>query len=310
MDSVLHTAGPVPATAGRDRTRLTDHAEGRPLELFYYHRPGGNFGDDLNPWLWGRLAPGLFAGGPAVFVGIGSILDGRLDKFADRPVVVFGSGVRSAATAPAVGPNWDVRFVRGPRSAKALGGVRFVTDPALCLRLVDLGPEPPRRHVALMTHIASEKLEGTWRAIAAACGYHYLSPADPLETTLTAIRASRLVVTEAMHGAIVADAFGVPWVRLRRTDAAEGPGVSEFKWADWMESLGLTHQPLDVPNLWSGGGIRGRLRRAAKVPLVMARLLRGVSARASLSDEAVRRDKLAVLREELDKVVAGYGGGR
>ena len=30
------------------------------MKLFYYKDPTGNFGDDLNPWIWYSLAPELF----------------------------------------------------------------------------------------------------------------------------------------------------------------------------------------------------------------------------------------------------------
>ena len=30
------------------------------MKLYYYKAPLGNFGDDLNPWLWPRLLPDIF----------------------------------------------------------------------------------------------------------------------------------------------------------------------------------------------------------------------------------------------------------
>ena len=279
------------------------------MELFYFARPGGNFGDDLNPWLWPRLLPGLFAaGGPDVFVGIGSILDRRLDRFAGRRVVLFGPGARSPATAPRVPPGWDLRFVRGPRTAAALGGARWVTDPALCVRLVDLGPPPPPGPVALMTHITSLKVEGLWRGVCRALGFRYISPEDPVEDTLRAIRGSRLVLAEAMHGAIVADAFRVPWVRLRRpAERGEGPGVNDFKWADWAESVGVNPRPVDLPTVYRVPGALRRLREAARLPELVARVLWAAVGRGTLSKDRVHADRLARLRDELDRVAAAYG---
>lgn len=39
-----------------------------------------------------------------------------------------------------------------------------------------------------------------------------------------------------MHGAIVADAYRIPWIGV------DMYGINKFKWQDWMLSLGL-----DVP---------------------------------------------------------------
>ena len=46
------------------------------------------------------------------------------------------------------------------------------------------------------------------------------------------------MLTEALHGAIVADALRVPWIPIRLYDR-----YSEFKWRDWTESM---HLPLNV----------------------------------------------------------------
>ena len=43
----------------------------------------------------------------------------------------------------------------------------------------------------------------------------YVDPASGPRHVVDAIRSARLVVTSAMHGAIVADAFRVPWIRVR-----------------------------------------------------------------------------------------------
>ena len=62
------------------------------MKLFYYKDPGGNFGDDLNAWLWPRLIPELLDDrDDTLFVGIGSILDRRIPQ--EPRKIVFGTGV-------------------------------------------------------------------------------------------------------------------------------------------------------------------------------------------------------------------------
>ena len=56
---------------------------------------------------------------------------------------------------------------------------------------------------------------------------------------MSKIKASGLLLAEAMHGAVVADAFGTPWVPLR-------PLMPDhlFKWFDWTRSLGVAYRPV------------------------------------------------------------------
>ncbi|MCK7493605.1 MAG: polysaccharide pyruvyl transferase family protein [Comamonadaceae bacterium] len=51
---------------------------------------------------------------------------------------------------------------------------------------------------------------------------------------IEAIRSCDLLLTETMHGAIVADLYRVPWVAVTCTDI-----VHSLKWRDWLSSLRL-----------------------------------------------------------------------
>lgn len=64
----------------------------------------------------------------------------------------------------------------------------------------------------------------------------------PVEKTIERIGCARLVITEAMHGAIVADTLRVPWVPVLCS-----PSILPFKWVDWTESLDLDFRPRALP---------------------------------------------------------------
>jgi hypothetical protein len=66
------------------------------MRLHYYKDPHGNFGDDLNPWLWSKLIPDLLDDdGRTLFVGIGTILRREIPRGPGK--VVFGSGPVTAS---------------------------------------------------------------------------------------------------------------------------------------------------------------------------------------------------------------------
>ena len=66
-----------------------------------------------------------------------------------------------------------------------------------------------------------------------------LDPALSPDAFLSRLRRCRRVVSEAMHGAILADAFRIPWTAIRlHSDRYEGR-TAGFKWRDWAFSLEL-----------------------------------------------------------------------
>jgi succinoglycan biosynthesis protein ExoV len=69
-------------------------------------------------------------------------------------------------------------------------------------------------------------------------GFDFLDPLANSEETVQRIRGSRLVIADAMHAAIVADALRVPWIPV-----ALSPQSNTFKWLDWTLSLGLPYDP-------------------------------------------------------------------
>src|ERR1700712_2313875 len=115
------------------------------MKLYYFEDPLGNFGDDLNPWLWQRLMPSIFDDDEReLLVGIGTLLNHRLPR---EPLKhVFGSGLGYGNT-PVIDATFQFHAVRGFDTARALGlaADTVITDAAVLVRAVELPKsEQPR----------------------------------------------------------------------------------------------------------------------------------------------------------------------
>ena len=216
------------------------------ISLGYFKAERGNVGDDINPWLASRLMPDVtFGDSGTVMVGVGSILvAGRWDGF-DRKVVV-GSGARSKDRLPVLDDSWDVRFVRGPRSEAAIGraDVGHITDPALMLGLFEK-KAAVRKGVGLVPYYQSSRR--IWSAIAAQTGMRVISPELSPDDFIAQLSTCDVVLCEAMHGAIFADALRIPWKAISFQNRRMEGDTHVFKWSDWCESVDLTFSPLSLP---------------------------------------------------------------
>jgi succinoglycan biosynthesis protein ExoV len=206
------------------------------LKLCYWDGATPNFGDELNPWLWPKLLPDTFDRDETnLFIGIGSILYDDYPAHARK--IVFGSGYGGYTPPPIIDDTWTVYFVRGPRTAATLGLDRRygVGDSATLLATLPEVRALPRGTAgpAFMPHWESA-VDGRWERVARIAGLRFIDPRWDVDRVLAEIAASQVLVTEAMHGAIVADALRVPWVPYTPLTN------HHFKWHDWAESLGLT----------------------------------------------------------------------
>ncbi|WP_159588125.1 polysaccharide pyruvyl transferase family protein [Chelativorans xinjiangense] len=237
------------------------------MKLTYFQCKIPNFGDDLNAYIWPRLLEeGFFDDDEReLFVGIGSIIYDDYPRQAHK--IVVGSGYGGYTDPPDVHDGfWEFAFVRGPRSADILKipRDRVITDGAVLLRAVELPPPAPETPVIFIPHFQSLD-RGNWKETCALAGIRFVDPSSDVETVLSEIQGARLVITESMHGAIVADAMRTPWVAV--TPIAK---VHRFKWTDWAESLDVplrAHKlfPSTTREAWSalsGGQGTGRRSRS------------------------------------------------
>ncbi|WP_299891624.1 polysaccharide pyruvyl transferase family protein [uncultured Lacinutrix sp.] len=223
------------------------------MKLVYYKSDHGNFGDDLNLWLWPKIFGSDFFNkrNDIAFMGIGSILMGN-SKFIDLAnesdkKVIFSTGVRSINENFNFDESWDIRFVRGPYSALRLTkeANNYIADGAYFFALLPEYEEylklPKKHKISFIPYFKSlDKVD--WKSICDTLGWNLILPTNnDVEQFMKDIVQSEQVISEAMHGSILADALRVPWKRLRfNAHMYEGERVSEWKWNDWMLSIDIT----------------------------------------------------------------------
>jgi succinoglycan biosynthesis protein ExoV len=270
------------------------------MKLFYYRGEKPNFGDDLNAWMWPRLMPDVWDDNEdVIFLGIGSILFNDFPKTSRK--IVFGAGYGGYTPLPQIDESWKFYFVRGKYTAKSMNidPALGIGDAAILLRSC-IGPRPPKRHkVSFMPHWEST-LFGNWSEACKLAGIHYIDPTATVEQTLDDILSSELVITEAMHGAIVSDALRVPWIAVTPLQTQH-----HMKWQDWASALDLTinSHPLGASTLlesalqFSEGNanLTGKLRRRGNflrhvLPSVFADRVAGQLTRLAKMPATLSRD--------------------
>lgn len=220
------------------------------MKLYYWKSADGvmNFGDDLNSWIFQRTCPGLFdKDDKVIFVGIGSILNNRIPKA--EKTLVFSSGV-GYADLPVIDSSWKIYCLRGLLSAKALKVPEkyAITDGAvLAKRLISTWPRRTKYSFSYMPHMSMAIESGdAFREVCENEGINYIDPLSRVDDILSAIINSDKLITEALHGAIIADSMRVPWIRVRTND-----NIYDFKWLDWQSSLNLKVEPIHLFPIWA-----------------------------------------------------------
>lgn len=211
------------------------------MQLHYCETPGGNFGDDMNLWFWDDIMPEWRDIHPDVTLsGIGTLINTSMLSQYPR-ILVCGSGAGYGATGDSRLDHVSFAWVRGPHSAALLGLApdRALTDPAcLVADLPRFAGQPERRaETVFVPHRLTARLAIDWSGVEDRTGMRVVLPQEEAVSVMERIRDAQLVIAESMHGAIVADAFRVPWIPV-----AISHHFNRFKWQDWTDSLGVTLQ--------------------------------------------------------------------
>jgi succinoglycan biosynthesis protein ExoV len=215
------------------------------MKLFYYETttPSQNFGDELNRWLWPRLLPHFDDRQETIFIGIGTMLNDTIPQWVNeaKNIIFFSTGVGYGRRFRfQTKSNWKLYCVRGPLSARRLKlskNLAITDGAALLKRYFTPCRSLERIHkFSYMPHFRHGSPE-LFEAVCQRTGIHYIDPAGEVEAVIADISQSQVLISEAMHGAIVADTLRVPWIPVRTS-----PKILPFKWQDWCASVKVPYR--------------------------------------------------------------------
>ena len=148
-------------------------------------------------------------------------------------------------------------------------------------------------------------------------GIQLIDATQPVETVLAQIRGAKLLITEAMHGAIVADALRTPWIGARPIYSGH-----HMKWLDWSGALDIDLRmhdlrPTSVLELYISmtgrGGGKGKAGRINKSPLARIpnwflthNAAKHLQSMAKIEPQLSRDAKIAEVTERAQDAVATF----
>lgn len=180
-----------------------------------------NFGDLLGPEILKRLGYQVRITDrvdEADLIACGSIIDAAA-QWLKPGCIVWGSGLMHPG--PVDLAHLDVRAVRGKLSASVLGLDVPTGDPGILVPRLWERP-PVRRAVGVVRHWIDPQ-EYPWVP-------DQIHTRRPVDEVIDFIGSCERVLSSSLHGLIVAQAWGIPCVRIHCPEVLGG----NFKWMDWM----------------------------------------------------------------------------
>lgn len=254
------------------------------IPLCWWINPApGNFGDWLSPYIITKIT-----GRPVKYISPHNTTEskylsvGSIAKFANKKAIVLGSGYSSKLNE--VNIEADYRFVRGPLSRQHIldaGGVcpEVYGDPAIVLPLLYTPPARQSKsgRIALIRHFTHANIPLALPDYVDELCILKSSP-EEIEELITTLHQYDGIVSSAMHGFIVSQAYQLPCALVTfegMEDAVHGDGM---KYKDYFLGVGLN--PVN--------------------PVVLSRNLTTVNLHSLLTQEAISQTIVARVKHELE----------
>ncbi|MGK7893028.1 MAG: polysaccharide pyruvyl transferase family protein, partial [Xenococcus sp. (in: cyanobacteria)] len=166
------------------------------LHYFKPSKGNGNFGDNINPWLWEKLIPDFLDEDKTVaFIGIGTLINDSLPLSTPmaKKRIIFSTGVGYGKLSTInIDSSYHIYCVRGPLSAFKLGlSVDYgVTDGAILVKNVfDYKLKKNHKYSYMPHHNSVNK---NWKIICQQLNISYIDPSLPVEEVLSEIAQTEI----------------------------------------------------------------------------------------------------------------------
>lgn len=210
----------------------------------YYFDNTPNFGDLVGPYLVSKITNKpvvniVNSKNPGVMT-VGSILQ-MIDR---KGLVICGSGLISPLDKDTIKRikffNPTIKFVRGYETAKSLKniGVNITNeesygDPALILPMFYTPNTTKLKKIGICPHYKHKEIFDELKI--SSNGFNFIDVQKDLESVINAIYSSNVCISTSLHGLIVSQAYGIPWVWIEITD--ENLSGEDFKFKDFFSTL-------------------------------------------------------------------------
>lgn len=268
----------------------------------YYWNIHPNYGDLINPWLWPKIFPEINfgecpkneegitdCGDELLLVGIGTLINERFPISKLR--LVLGSGV-GYGNPPDLANKTRIYCVRGPLSAKKIGlpKAQGIIDPGVLINKFFTKSTSPANAISFMPQISSMvRTPGVWEKASSELGYQFISPTDDVTTTTERICNTGVLLTESMHGAIIAESLRVPWIPIITRKE-----ILPFKWEDWCASIEIEYKPIYTAELGNSDqdSFSEKLKTKINYKRIIKQLNQAATSKPMLGRPSVLEDRI------------------
>jgi hypothetical protein len=206
--------------------------------------PKGNIGDDINEYIWPHYVKHSDINNENLIVGIGTLLNKNIPKAEKYTVISSGIGY---GKLPKIDKTWTFLAVRGAYSKKAfdLSDEVILLDGAYLLKDCYQKPDVKvTNKFGYIPHVGSLNY-GDWKRVCELAGIRFIDPRLGLDEFLKVLCSCEKVLTEAMHGAIIADCYGIPWKPVKAYHH-----INTQKWNDWLSAFDDTANFSYITPVW------------------------------------------------------------
>lgn len=206
----------------------------------FWHLGRSNFGDDINPWFYSQLTASKVAWQDTDkphFMGIGSIAE----KLNQRSLIL-GSGFIEPLIKKSPKKPRKCFSLRGELSCEQLNVYpEFMGDPVCFVDKIYSPKINKTNKIGVIPHVSEyKKIKSNFSDDLT---YQLIDPSMDSLTVIDSIASCKKIVSQSLHGLIVADAYSIPSVWLEPSVNMMG---GFFKFRDYFSTTDYKKEPISM----------------------------------------------------------------